>query len=183
MESRFDISDDGSVKTGILNVYEPPLDEDEAKPISEPPDSTLYRDAFEILRDEKAAPISSTNLSWSHSNLQSWKVTNQEGLSYTADVTQSADVEMEMDVRVDADDLVKQIRMLLHPTIDEMKKFILPGDDPRSAIPRESLSIDLSFCSTENVMAIHALKRVTLMQFDCNAEELINWYKVWIRVE
>lgn len=183
LEARYDPAQDGSKPAAVLNVYEPPLDLNEAKPISEPPDSSLYRDAFEILRSEQTAPIPSTSINWSHSELQSWKITNKEGLLFVdSELELNEDIGDQNDIRVDADELVKQIRMLLHPSIREMKKFMWSGDDPRSAIPLESLTIDLSLCSTGNQVDLHTTKSMKFMQLHCESEDLISWYKVWVRI-
>ncbi len=63
-----------------LHVYEPPLTENEGKPAGAPPDATLYRNAFQILRTERVAPISGLDVSRANSPLNRWKVSNEHGL-------------------------------------------------------------------------------------------------------
>jgi len=167
-----------------LDVYEPPITENEGKPAGAPPDATLYRDAFQILRSERAASISAIDVSRANSALNRWKVSNEYGLEWISldGETGKPENPSARDIRLGAPEIRRQMRDTLHPTLKEMKKFN-PADH-RSAIPLESLSDDISACVVENEFRALTAASGHYLQLHCEASsELINWWKMWIVVD
>lgn len=167
-----------------LDVYEPPQTENEGKPAGAPPDATLYSNAFDILRSERAASISAIDISPANSALSRWTVSNAHGLERVSldDETGKPANPSARDIRLAAPEIIRQMRATLHPTLEEMKKF--NPDDHRSAIPLEALSEDISACVVER--EFHALTAATAHYVELHCEmtsEPINWWKMWVVVE
>ncbi len=167
-----------------LDVYEPPFTENEGKAAGAPPDATLYRDAFDILRSERAASISAIDISPANSPLNRWTVSNEHGLERVSldGETGKPENPSARDLRLNALEIRRQMRDTLHPTLLEMKKF--NSEDHRSAIPLESLSGDISACVVEREFRALTAASAHYLQLHCEASsDLINWWKVWIFVD
>lgn len=167
-----------------LDVYEPPFTENEGKPAGAPPDATLYSNAFEILRSERAASISAIDISPANSPLSRWKVSNEDGLEWVSldDETGKPANPSAQDIRLNAPDIRRQMRDTLHPTLLEMKKF--NPQDHRSAIPLKSLSEDISACVVESEFHAPTAATAHYLKLHCEMHsELINWWKMWVVVD
>ncbi len=167
-----------------MGVEEPPNTVNEGKPAGTPPDATLYTDAFQILRSERAASISAIDISRANSPLNRWQVTNEHGLERVSldGETGKPENPSARDIRLGAPEIIRQMRATLHPTLEEMKNF--NPDDHRSAIPLGSLSEDISACVVER--EFHALTAATAHYVELHCEmtsEPINWWKMWVVVE
>ncbi|WP_337659911.1 hypothetical protein [Anderseniella sp. Alg231-50] len=183
LETMLEPSDTGKPERS-LDVYEPPITENEGKPAGAPPDATLYNDAFQILRSERAVSISGIDISRANSPLNRWKVSSEHGLEWVSldGETGKPENPSARDIRLAVPDIRRQMRDTLHPTLAEMKKFN-PADH-RSAIPVESLSEDISACGIDT--EFHAPTRFSAhyMKLYCEMQsELIRSLEIWIVVD
>ncbi|MEO9877580.1 MAG: hypothetical protein ABJM26_10195 [Anderseniella sp.] len=183
LNTRMEPGDSGKPERS-LDVYEPPITENEGKPAGAPPDATLYRDAFQILRSERAASVSAIDISPANSALSRWKVSNEHGLERVSldGETGKPENPSARDIRLGAPEIRRQMRDTLHPTFQEMKKF--NPEDHRSAIPLASLSDDISACVVESEFRPLTAASAHYLQLHCEASSsLINWWKTWVVVD
>lgn len=173
------IEGEGQDETQHLSVQEPPETEHEGKRAGAPADATLYRNAFDILRSERATHISSMEISAANSELERWDVSSEDGLSFThLGGELDADGEPPMDIRLSAAEIERQLSASVRPTIEEMKNF--STDHPLSIIPQTSFSGDISACVVDNTMLVVSKSLKQYLQISCESPDLIHWWKFWL---
>lgn len=183
LETRLEPRETGKPER-TMEVYEPPGTENEGKPAGAPPDATLYSDAFQILRSERATSISGIDISPANSPLNRWKVTNEHGLEWVSLDGETGKPENPdaRDTRLGAPDIKRQLRDTLHPTLKEMEKF--NPRDYRSAIPLDTFSEDISACVAGSEFRAPTTSSTHYLKLECEMHaELIRSVEIWVVVE